>query len=355
MLLPLALTATLAAGSTPRADLDAGRYLKALAEAETSLRANPDDALALAVRSQALTSMMRLQEAQRDARRAADLAPSLGEALLARALAGAGIAIQERSFSSLKGVSNAMADLRAAVKADPGLMAAWTALGLGYEQLPGILGGSTRKALECAEALKGLDRARGFALQGTILAMEGRWNEARGAFGSAFATRADDPDTLYAYLDALGSRETRKVLGSPEQKRLQAQEARRLLPAARARARAVTAVCDAFLDADQGEEAWKAAQSALKDADAPSLLRLECGKIAARSGLHRAEGLACLDQVLREPLEGGSGGYAAALWRKGQILQALGRLPEARAAAEDALRRDPGHGGARRLLDDLRK
>jgi tetratricopeptide (TPR) repeat protein len=351
----LLVTATLVAapGFAPRQDLDAGRYLKVLAEAEARLRANPDDALALAARSQALTATMRIPEALDAARRAVQLRPDLPDALLARGLAQAGSAIQARNLGSIRGVSRAMDDLKAAVQRDPSYVSALFSLGLAYQQLPGILGGSTRQALGCAESLKRLDSGRGSALQGTILALDGRWNEAQGAFGAALAVAPGSPDVIYAYLDALSSRETRQTLGDAEQKRRLAQEAARLLPAARWNARALSAVCDAFLDADQGEQAWKAAQASLRQVDAPSLLRLELGKISARSGVHRTEGLASLDAVLREPLEGGSGGYAVVHWRKGQILKDLGHTSEARTEARAALALDPHHPGAGRLLKEL--
>jgi tetratricopeptide (TPR) repeat protein len=115
----------------------------------------------------------------------------------------------------------------------------------------------------------------------------------------------------------------------------------------------VEAVSLALLDGGQAEAAWKVAQEALPACDAPSLVRLQLGKIAARSGLHLSEGLAFLDQVLREPLEGGSGGHPAAHWRRGQVLKALGRPEEARKAAEAALALDRKHRGALELLAEL--
>jgi len=342
-----------AAGYSPRHDLDAGHYLKALAAADAELQTDPGNALALAARSQALTAMMRLPEALEAARRAADLNPRLGEALLARALARAGTAIQQKNLGSLRGVSAAMDDLRGAVKADPGLVAAWMALGLGYEQLPGLLGGSTRRALECAEVIRKLDPGKGSALKGTILSMEGKWSQAEGAFGTALAISPKDPEVTMAYLDALGSRETRKGLGEEEQKRRLAREARRLLAGAKGSARTLCAVCDALIDAGLGEEAWNAAIAGLPGADSPSLLHLQLGKISARTGIHRSEGLGYLDQVLKAPLEGGSGGYGTAHWRRGQILKDLDRKEEARAAARAALALDPKDSKAVRLLEDL--
>ena len=99
--------------------------------------------------------------------------------------------------------------------------------------------------------------------------------------------------------------------------------------------------------------AWATAVAALPGSSAPSLIHLEFGKISARSGVHRTEGLNYLEQVLREPLEGGSGGYGTAHWRKGQILRDLGRKAEAGAAARAALALDPKDGRAADLLKEL--
>jgi tetratricopeptide (TPR) repeat protein len=350
--------ASAAGAYAPRPALDSGHYLQALAEAQAQLQTHPQDALALAARSQALTALMRFPEALASADRALALQPGLAEGFLSRGLARAGMAVAARNFSSLRSASGALDDLQAATRMDPTLTTAWMTLGLAYEQLPGILGGSTRKALACAESLRRanpgkVDQARADVLQGTILAMEGKWTEALPFFGRALAGAPGEPALVVAYLDAHGSRETREVLGDAECKRRLGSEARRLLGQVRQSGRGVEAVCEALLDADAAEEAWRTAQEGLDRVDAPSLLRLELGKIAARSGLHREEGLAFLDRVVREPLEGGSGGHPAAHWRRGQILRALGRNGEARAAAQEALRLDPRHTGARRLLKDL--
>jgi len=337
----------------PRQDLEAGHYLKAQAEADAQIQRNAHNPLAWAARAQALLALQRLPEALAAAEKAVSLNGALADALLARGLARGGAAIQQRNLSSLRGISGALDDLETATKADPTCVSAWMALGLAYQQLPGLLGGSTRKALACAESLRRVNPARGDLLQGLVLSMDERWNEALPYFGRALAQAPTDPEILCGYLDALGSRETRRGMGSDEQKRRLAAEAHRLAPTARGKARALEAVSLALLDADQPEEAWRLAQEALEQVDAPSLLRLHLGKIAARSGRHREEGLAYLDRVLREPLEGGSGGYPAAHWRKGQILKDLGRTEEARVEAQATLRLDSKHPGARKLLDSL--
>lgn len=350
----LAAPALVAAGYDPRPDLEAGCYLKALAEAEARLKAEPRDALAWAAKSQALSSVQRFPEALAAAEQALALQGGSADALLARGLARAGTAVQQRNFASLKNASGALEDLERATQADGRLGTAWMSLGLAYQQLPGLLGGSTRKALNCATRLKAVQPARGELLQGMVLAMDGRWWDAEPCFHRALVQAPTDPEVIYGYLDALGSRETRKKLGLPEQQRRLAAEAQRLAPTVKRSAKALEAVTDALLDGGRPEEAWAMAKAALSQVDAPSLARLQLGKLAARSGLHLPEGLAFLDQVVREPLEGGSGGYPSAHWRRGQILAGLGRKDEAKAAARAALALDPRHPGARRLLEDLK-
>ncbi len=336
-----------------RADLDAGRYLAVLAESSRRVGQNPRDAAALAARSQALSSLQRFAEALADADRALQMNPRLADALLARGLARAGQAIRQRDLGALREALGALDDLRAATEADPSLAPAWTSLGLAYELLPGLLGGSTRKALQCADNLARLVPARGELLRALILVEEGRWRDAEPAFQRALALAPGDPEVVAQWLAALDSRPAKKALGEAGKNARLRAEAARLLPAARTRAKAVTAVSDAYLHAGQPETAWQVLQEALPHVDAPTLLRLQLGKVAAVGGIHRAEGLAALDQVLREPLEGGSAGAPGAWWRKGQILRDLGRNDEARRAAQEALKLDPRHRGTRELVGKL--
>ncbi len=70
---PAVLVALASAPQTaygPREDLDAGRYLKALSDAESELRKNPGNALAWAAKSQALSALLRFPEADEAASKA---------------------------------------------------------------------------------------------------------------------------------------------------------------------------------------------------------------------------------------------------------------------------------------------
>src|SRR5215475_14574387 len=98
----------------PRADLEQGCFLKALTEAELRIKGNNDDALAWAVKTQALVALTRIDEALLAAEKSLTLSPKLSEALVARAMAKAGKAIQQKNFNSLRMISHTLDDLNAA-------------------------------------------------------------------------------------------------------------------------------------------------------------------------------------------------------------------------------------------------
>jgi hypothetical protein len=339
----------------PREHLDAGRYLRVLADAEAELARSPASALAWAARSQALTALLRFPEAEEAASRALALDGGLADAHFARGLVRAARAVQQRNLGSVRKASSAMEDFRRAVQLDPALVAAWNSLGLAYQQMPGLLGGSTREALRCADRLAQVSPSRGDLLKGMVLALDERWREAAPVLRRAVDAAPRDPQVVYGYLEAIGLSGTREALGREAWKALLAAEARRLWPGVRHSGRGLQAVTDALIDAGDGEEAWALASQARGGVDAPSLAKLQLGKISARTGLRREEGLRCLDQLLSEPLEGGTGGLPAVHWRRGQILRDLGRGGEARGAAEAALRLDPRHPGALKLLKELER
>ncbi len=343
----------LAQGYAPRPDLEAGRFLKVLAEADARLKLQPTDALAWAARSQALASFMDWPGALEGANRALALQPQLADAHLAKGLALGGLAVSQLSLSSLRDLGRAMDDLRAATEADPSLIRAWMSLGLAYQQVPGFFGGSTRKALACAQSLRGISGPKGDFLEAMIRSLDGDWVRAEPCFRRALAAAPTDPEIITGWLDQLDEKAALKALGKAEKNLRLQTEATRLLPGVRHSAKGVEAISEAWLNAGIPDEAWKVAFQSLGSVDAPSILRLQLAKVAARSGLHQAEGLAQADQALREPLEGGSGGLAALQWRRGQILKALGRSGEARAAAQAALARDPHHRGAQKLMESL--
>jgi tetratricopeptide (TPR) repeat protein len=76
------------------------------------------------------------------------------------------------------------------------------------------------------------------------------------------------------------------------------------------------------------------------------------GRVAQLSGTQLEKGLASFDRFLELAREGRPS-RADGLWRKGQLLEKLGRKPEAVAALREALRSEPEHKGAREDIKRL--
>ena len=86
--------------------------------------------------------------------------------------------------------------------------------------------------------------------------------------------------------------------------------------------------------------------------DALALYQL--GRLAYLSGEGMENGLALFDRFLLLPAPKDGPAHADARWRKGLLLEKLGRTPAAIAEYREALRASPGHRGARRELERLK-
>ncbi len=116
--------------------------------------------------------------------------------------------------------------------------------------------------------------------------------------------------------------------------------------------RALAGVVDFEARAGRFEAALDACRKALKASDDPLPWYL-MGKLALQSGKDAEKGLGYFDAFLaRKPAPEGPS-WADAHWRKGLLLERLGRRTEARAAYEAARRLQPGHPEATRELARL--
>ena len=96
-------------------------------------------------------------------------------------------------------------------------------------------------------------------------------------------------------------------------------------------------------------------KAAAAHSDQP-LFRYQIGRAAAMTGLEADAGLKALDEYIAAPSHDEEAPSAAdARWRRGQILEKLGKKAEARAEYEAAIALEPEHSGARRDLDKLKK
>ncbi len=185
-----------------------------------------------------------------------------------------------------------------AVKLDPTLLDARSALIEFYLQAPGAIGGGIDKARAQATAIAKYDRTKGLMAQARIAMHEKKPAEALKAYETAYALKPNDPQLRLSLI-------------------LFYQEAKR----------------------------WKDAYAMAKQwtVDEPKQAKpwYQIGRIAAESGQYPVEGEAALRAYLKLGRDSGDPEPKHARYRLGQILAKAGRKDEARAELQVALKIDP--------------
>ena len=180
-----------------------------------------------------------------------------------------------------------------------------------YLLAPGIVGGGVEKAREQAARIAAIDATQGHIALGRIAEHEKDLPAAESAYRKAAETDPKGIDGPIAFATFLGG-----------QKRWA--EAR--------------AIFGKRLAADPN--------------DAVAVYQL--GRVALFSGEELEKGLACFDRYLTLPVPEDGPTHADARWRKGLVLEKLGKTPAAIAEYREALKENPGHRGAKRELERLK-
>ena len=180
-----------------------------------------------------------------------------------------------------------------------------------YLMAPGIAGGGIEKAREQAAKIATLDATQGHVAIGTIADHEKKPAEAEAAYRKAAESDpkgVEGPIALASFL--------------ARQKRWA--EAR--------------AIFEKRVAADPND----------------ALAIYQLGRLALLSGEGMEKGLTHFDRFLSldAPKDGPT--HADARWRKGLLLEKLGRTPAAIAEYREALKENPGHRGAKRELERLK-
>ncbi len=176
---------------------------------------------------------------------------------------------------------------------------------------PGIAGGSVEKAQAQAVKLGELDAMRGYMARGMIADHEEKPKEAEAAYRKAMEADqfgVQGPITLASFF--------------ARQKRW---------PEARA-------IFERRIAADPN--------------DAFALYQL--GRLSLLSGEEMEKGLTLFDRFLSLDAPKNGPTHGDARWRKGLLLEKLGRTPAAIAEYREALKAQPGHAGAKRELERLK-
>jgi tetratricopeptide (TPR) repeat protein len=203
-------------------------------------------------------------------------------------------AMRANVLSMAKWAGRSRNALEQAVALDPAHIDARFDLLSYYLMAPGIVGGGRDKALQQAATIAAQDAAMGKVAQARIAAADKQPERAESLFAEALAL---DPDNRLARLSLAA------------------------LAGQRNDWEAARAVWQAQLDRDP----------------AHALARYQFGRVAALSGEALQEGLARLDDFLAAGEVPEDLSTGAAHWRRGQILDRLGRRDEAIAALEQAL------------------
>lgn len=298
-LLALGLS-TLASANTlqdVKAQLDAGDK-RALSTAEAFAKANPKNAEAWTLLARARLQANKGALAVSAAEQAVKLAPNSAQANLWLGNSY-GVQIGNVGMMSKMSMAPKLRDaFESAVRLDPSLTEARSALIEYYLQAPSMVGGGADKAKAQAAAIAKYDRAAGFRAQTRIAMHEQNWNQAI-KFGEAgLALKPNDA----------AMRQQVIVL---------------------------------YQEAKRWPEAYTAVKKWIASEPESNKALYQMGRLAAESGQYLAEGEAALRSYLKMPRQAQDPQVKNAQYRLGQVLAHAGKKAEAKSAFQTALKLDP--------------
>lgn len=302
-LLALLLMATAAAPVSAASVAEAEVLLKArdpraAGVVAALLAAKPQDVQARALHTQLLLQQRKAEDALAFAEDTVEIAPrsALAHYWLGRAY-GSRIG-QVGMLSKMSMAPKLRASFERAVELDPNLHGARSALVEFHLQAPSIVGGSVDEARRQANELLRRDPPRGHYALASVLASEGKEEEARKAYLAAYAARP-------------GQAEYRMAAGIVHQQAGDWDQA--------------FAVFEAWTREDpKATSAW-----------------YQMGRTAVLSGQRLEEGVSAFRRFLALPEQPGQPEHKHAWYRMGQALALAGDKPAARKALEKALAIDP--------------
>ncbi len=270
----------------------------ALAAAEALTKAQPKNADAWIVLTQARIFAKQYEKAVVAGEKAVELAPDNAQShyWLGNAL---GNRIGQVGMIGKMSMAPDLRDaFERAVKLDPALTDARQSLIEFYLQAPGAIGGGIDKAKAQSAAIGKYDRAAGLRSQVRIALHEKNWTQAIKFAEAALALKPDDT----------AMRQQLIVL---------------------------------YQEAKRWPEAYAAVKKWIAEAPKSNNAQYQLGRLAAESGQYLAEGEAALRAYLGMPREAQDPAPKNAHYRLGQVLAKAGRKDEARLAFQTALKLDP--------------
>jgi tetratricopeptide (TPR) repeat protein len=286
------------------------RAPSALAAAEALVKAEPKNGDAWVALTQARVYAKRYEKAVEAGQKATALSPNNAQAhlWLGNAL---GSRIGEVGMLSKMTMAPDLRDaFEAAVKLDPSLVEARTALIEFYLQAPSAMGGGVDKAKAQAAAIAKYDKARSLNAQTRIAMHEKNWAQAIKYGEAAYALKPSD---------------------------------------ARLRIQLIVL----YQDAKRWPDSYAAIKKWIAEEPSSNNAQYQLGRLAAVSGQYLAEGEAGLRKFLTMPRGKDDPEMKNAHYRLGQVLAKAGRKDEARTAYQAALKLDPKMKEAKEALAAL--
>jgi hypothetical protein len=345
-----------ASGQQYKALMEQGHYLRAQVQVDEALKSNPRDEKALIAKSEIDLVYNRMDPAVEEAQAAvaAEGNNAAAHAQLAQAI---GWRIANSSVSMLQKVAAAWSfrkEVDRALELDPNNVEALSYKAEYYWYVPGILGGSKKKAQEFADRMIALDPAKGYDVKSNFAgeetdktkrsdALEAIWRQAVAARPSAY-----DAHVSLGYVYFIDPRGDKQELAEAEAQRAIALDAGRI-----GGYRLLAMMYSKAERWNDLDAVLVRARQAVPDDLGPQFQAARFIWIAKKGDQWpRAERY--LRNYLEMPVEGGEASLAVDHWLLGLVLEKEGRKAEGLKEVQTAVDLDPAFEGAKKDLKRMK-
>ncbi len=334
-LLALVLAAaTVASATTPEQLIDDGHFKQARVLLDRQLQTNPNNAELNWLMARIHRAFGDIPGAINYAQKAVQLAPNKADYHLTLAELQGRVAEQSNMLKQAMLARNIHKELETAFQLEPSNLDARWGLLQYYWRAPSLMGGDKAKAREMAVEIGKLNAAQGFVAQAVIAADEKRTGDVESNYKKAVQA---DPKNYDGRISL-----AQFYMGDDQKKYDQAEE----------QYRAATKILPTKIDGYVGlakiyamRSQWTQLDQVLSDSERQIADNLqpfyEAGLLLLNSGkdLPRAERY--LRKYMGQEAEGNAPSLPDAHWRLSQVLDKLGRRPEAIAELNTAVKMDP--------------
>ena len=343
-LLALVFTAAaLASAATPDQLVEHGRFKQARAAIEQQLRANPNDAHLYWLSARIHRAFGDIQEAVALAQKAVQLAPGNADYHLTLAELQGRIAEQSSMVKQLILVRTIRKELDTAAQLDSRNVDAQWGLLQYYWRAPSIAGGDKSKARALADVISKLDPIQGYFAQAQFAADDKNLALAEQCYRKATEV---DPKSFDARMNLADFFLGQKKLDPAEE------QYRAAIKIDSGRIEPYSALATIYAQRQQWQkldEILAQSEQAIGDNLAPYY---EAARVLAENNVELSRAERYLRKYTAQEPEGNAAPIGVAHWRLGQVLDKMGRRPEARTEMNHAVQLSPGFDQAKK---DLKK